>query len=107
MRDAPSLLIIEKLLKAGAKVKAIDPVAMKEAKKLLPKITFTDDVYDAVKGAEAVIIVTEWNEFRNLDLDKIKKLTKGKFFFDLRNIYEPAKLRKKGFKYYCIGRSDQ
>ena len=106
MRDAPSLLIIKKLLKAGAKVKAIDPVAIKEAKKLLPKVTFTDDVYAAVKGAEAVIIVTEWNEFRNLDLDKIKKLAKGKFFFDLRNIYEPEKLTKKGFKYHCIGRGN-
>lgn len=104
MRDAPSLLIIEKLLKAGAKVKAIDPVAMKEARKLLPKVTFTDDVYTAVKGAEAVIIVTEWNEFRNLNLDKIKKLTKGDFFFDLRNIYEPDKLTRMGFKYHCIGR---
>jgi UDPglucose 6-dehydrogenase len=104
MRDAPSLLIIKKLLKAGAKVKAIDPVAIKEAKKLLPKVTFTDDVYAAVKGAEAVIIVTEWNEFRNLDLDKIKKLAKGKFFFDLRNIYDPEKLTRMGFKYHCIGR---
>ena len=107
MRDAPSLLIIKKLLKAGAKVKAIDPVAMKEAKKLLPKVAFTDDVYTAVKGVEAVIIVTEWNEFRNLDLVKIKKLTKGNFFFDLRNIYEPDKLTKMGFKYHCIGRASR
>lgn len=107
MRDAPSLLIIKKLLKAGAKVKAIDPVAMKEAKKLLPKVTFTDNVYTTVKGAEAVIIVTEWNEFRNLDLVKIKKLTKGNFFFDLRNIYEPDKLNKMGFKYHCIGRASR
>jgi UDPglucose 6-dehydrogenase len=104
MRDAPSLLIINKLLKAGAKIKAIDPVAMKEAKKMLPKVTFTDDVYTTVKGAEAVIIVTEWNEYRNLDLDKIKKLLKGKFFFDLRNIYDPVKLTGKGFKYHCVGR---
>ena len=106
MRDAPSLLIIKKLLKAGAKVNAIDPVAIKEAKKLIPKVTFTDDVYTAVKGAEAVIIVTEWNEFRNLDLVKIKKLLKGKLFFDLRNIYEPAKLIKMGFNYHCIGRGN-
>lgn len=104
MRDAPSLHIVQKLLKAGAKVKAIDPVAMKEAKKLLPKVTYTDDVYTAVKGAEAVIIVTEWNEFRNLDIAKIKKLMKGKFFFDLRNIYDPKRLIKMGFNYNCIGR---
>ncbi|GBE03904.1 MAG TPA: UDP-glucose/GDP-mannose dehydrogenase family protein [Nitrospirae bacterium] len=106
MRDAPSLLIIKKLLKAGARVKAIDPVAMKEAKKILPKVTFTNDVYAAIKGAEAVIIVTEWNEFRNLDLVKIKKILKGKLFFDLRNIYEPAKLFKMGFDYHCIGRGN-
>ena len=106
MRDAPSLLIIKKLLKAGAKIKAIDPVAMKEAKKVLPEVTFTNDVYAAIKGADAVIIVTEWNEFRNLDLVKIKKLLKGKLFFDLRNIYDPAKLIEMGFDYHCIGRGN-
>lgn len=105
MRDAPSLHIVEKLMKAGAKIKAVDPVAMHEAKKLLPKVTFTEDVYAAVKGAEAVIIVTEWNEFRNLDLERIKKLLTGKFFFDLRNIYEPDKLLKMGFNYHSIGRA--
>lgn len=105
IRDAPSLFIINRLLKAGAKVRAYDPVAMQDAKEVLPKVTFCEDMYDAVKGAEAVVIVTEWNQFRNLDLNRIKKLAKGKFFFDLRNIYESERLTKIGFKYYSIGRA--
>jgi UDPglucose 6-dehydrogenase len=105
LRDAPSMYIIEKLQKGGAKIRAHDPVAMKEAKKAYPKITYCRDAYEAVKGSDAVVIVTEWNEFRNLDLNKIKKTAKGKFFFDLRNIYEPEKMAKMGFDYYSIGRA--
>ncbi len=104
VRDAPSLYIIKKLLKAGAAVRTYDPVAMDEAKKEFPKITYCKDAYEATKGADAVVIVTEWNLFRNLDLEKIKKLAKGKLFFDLRNIYVPEKMRKMGFDYYSIGR---
>lgn len=104
IRESPSIFIINSLLKANAKVKAYDPVAMDDAKRIFPKITYCKDTYDAVKGADAVVIVTEWNQFRNLDLAKIKKLTRDTFFFDLRNIYEPEKLRKAGFKYYSIGR---
>jgi UDPglucose 6-dehydrogenase len=104
MREAPSVYIIEKLLRAGAKIKAFDPVAMQDARKLFPKITYCKDTYDAIKGADAIIIVTEWNQFRNLDFNRIKKLVKGNFFFDLRNIYEPDKVRKIGFKYYSVGR---
>ncbi|MDH4028026.1 MAG: UDP-glucose/GDP-mannose dehydrogenase family protein [Nitrospirota bacterium] len=104
LRDAPALLIIEKLLKAGAKIRAFDPVAMKDAKKIIPKVTFCKDVYDSAKGSDAVVIVTEWNQFRNLDLARIKKLAKGNLFFDLRNIYDPEKLTKMGFNYHCVGR---
>lgn len=104
IRDAPSLFIIKALLKAGAKIKAHDPVAMNDTKEIFPKLTYCKDPYEAAKGAEAVIIVTEWNEFRNLDLSQIKKLVKGKYFFDLRNIYDPGKLRKMGFNYYSTGR---
>ncbi|GBE06426.1 MAG TPA: UDP-glucose/GDP-mannose dehydrogenase family protein [Nitrospirae bacterium] len=104
LRDAPSLYIIDKLLKAGAKVRAFDPVAVKDAKKIFPEITCCRDVYDAAKGADALVIVTEWNQFRNLDLDRIKRLLKGEFFFDLRNIYEPDKVRQHGFTYYSVGR---
>lgn len=104
LRDAPSLYIIDKFLRAGAKVRVHDPVAMKDAKKVFPKIVCCRDAYDAAKGTDAVVIVTEWNQFRNLDLNRIKKLAKGQFFFDLRNIYEPEKTRALGFKYYSVGR---
>jgi UDPglucose 6-dehydrogenase len=105
LRDAPSLHIIHKLLKAGAKIRAYDPVAMQDAKKEIPHITYCKDAYDAAKKADAVVIVTEWNQFRNLDLKKIKNIAKGKFFFDLRNIYEPKKLLGMGFQYYSVGRA--
>lgn len=104
LRDAPSLVIIKKLMKAGARIRTFDPVAMKDAKKILPKAVFCKDVYDAVKGSEAVIIVTEWNQFRNLDLGKIKTLAKGNLFFDLRNIYDSEKLTRMGFDYHSVGR---
>ena len=104
LRDAPALYIINKLLKGGAKVRAFDPVAMEDAKKEYPKIAYCKDAYEAAKGADAVAIVTEWNQFRNLDLNKIKKITKGDFFFDLRNIYEPDRMVKMGFDYYSVGR---
>jgi len=104
LRDAPAIFIINRLLKAGARVRVYDPVAMEDAKQILSKITYCKDAYDAANGSDAVAIVTEWNQFRNLDLGKIKKLAKGNFFFDLRNIYEPDRLRKMGFKYYSVGR---
>ena len=103
-REAPALYILQTLVKEGARIRAYDPVAMKEMKNVLPKITSCKDSYDAAKGSDALVIVTEWNQFRNLDLDRLKKLMKGTCFFDLRNIYEPAKLRDKGFSYYCVGR---
>lgn len=105
MRDAPSVYIINELIKAGARIRAYDPAAMDDAKKIFAKkITFCEDAYDAVKGADAVAIVTEWNQFRNLDLKKMKKLIKDRFFFDLRNIYESDKIRKMGYIYYSVGR---
>ncbi|MEW6602186.1 MAG: UDP-glucose/GDP-mannose dehydrogenase family protein, partial [Nitrospirota bacterium] len=107
IRDAPALYIINKLQKAGVKIRAFDPVAMEDAKAFLTKVTYCNDAYDAAKGADAIVIVTEWNQFRNLDLNKLKKLVKGKFFFDLRNIYEPERLTKMGFKYYSTGRAQR
>jgi len=104
IREAPSLYIIEQLSKEGAKIRAYDPVAMKDAKEELPEITYCKDPYAAVKGADAVVIVTEWNQLRNLDLDKIKKAMKGKHFFDLRNIYSPARMAKTGLDYHSVGR---
>lgn len=105
VRDAPALFIIDKLIKAGVKIRVYDPVAMEDAKQDIPRATFCNDAYDAAKGADAVVIVTEWNQFRNLDLNKLKKLVKDRIFFDLRNIYDPDKLIKMGFDYYCIGKA--
>jgi UDPglucose 6-dehydrogenase len=104
MRDAPSQTIIKELLRAGARIKAYDPVAMEDAKKIFPTLTYCKDTYEAIKGTDGIVIITEWNQFRNLDLERVRDLAKGRFFFDLRNIYEPEKLRRLGFKYYSTGR---
>ena len=105
VREAPSIDIIRKLIGEGAMIRAYDPVSIKSAQGVLPDITYCKDPYDAANNANAVVIVTEWNQFRNIELDRLKRLLKEPYFFDLRNIYEPQKLRDKGFKYYCIGRS--
>lgn len=106
MREAPSVFIIEDMLKEKAVVRAFDPVAMPDAKIVFGRrIYFAEGVYDCVKDADAVVIVTEWNEFRNLELLQIKKILKKPYFFDLRNIYEPEKMKKLGFKYFSVGRS--
>ena len=105
MRDAPSVHIIRKLLEEKCTVRAFDPAAVNDAKEALGrKIRYARNSYDCAKDADAVVIVTEWNEFRNLDLVKLKKLLKTPFFFDLRNIYEPEKMKKFGFSYHCVGR---
>ncbi len=105
MREAPSVVIINNLLKAGAKVKAHDPVAEQEARKIFKKrITIMDDGYEAVRGADALAVVTEWNEFRTPDFQKMKKLMKKHVVFDGRNIYSRDELKKFGFTYYGIGR---
>jgi UDPglucose 6-dehydrogenase len=105
MREAPSIFIIEKLLKEKAKVSAFDPISMDDAKSIFHnKIKYAKGPYDCVKGADAVVILTEWNEFRNLELVKIKTLLKSPNFFDFRNIYEPEKMKRLGFNYSCVGR---
>jgi UDPglucose 6-dehydrogenase len=106
LREAPALYIIEKLLAGKAKVRAFDPIAIEDAKKLIGgSVTFAKGPYDCASKADAVVIVTEWNEFRNLELARIRKLMKTPYFFDLRNIYEPEKMKKLGFKYFSVGRS--
>ncbi|GBD93619.1 UDP-glucose 6-dehydrogenase TuaD [bacterium BMS3Abin05] len=105
MRDAPSVEIIKNLLRAGAKVRAFDPVAMENAKHILQNVEYANDAYDTLKDCDALIFMTEWNQFRSMDLDKIKMLMKSNFVFDLRNIYEPEKIREKGFNYYSVGRA--
>ncbi|MFQ5822467.1 MAG: UDP-glucose dehydrogenase family protein [bacterium] len=104
MRDAPSVRIIQGLLKEGAIIKAFDPVAVEEAKKLLPNLIYCRDTYEVAKDCDVLIFITEWNQFRSLNLDKIKNLMKSPNIIDLRNIYEPEKMKEKGFNYTCVGR---
>jgi UDPglucose 6-dehydrogenase len=104
MREAPSLKIIPALQREGAKIRAYDPKAMETAKKFFQKIEFAKDAYDAAKGSDALLIITEWNQFRNLDLNRLKNLMRHPVFIDLRNVYEPAKMEEKGFKYIAVGR---
>ena len=107
MRDAPSIVIVESLLKAGAAIQAHDPEAMDEAKKIFAgRIRYYQRNYDALKGADALLIVTEWNEFRRPNFSTIKQLLKRPVIFDGRNIYDPAELRRLGFTYFSIGRKD-
>ena len=104
MRDAPSIDIIELLQKDGAKIRAYDPQAMKNAKKILKDVTFCRDPYEAAKSASLAIIVTEWDEFKEMNLKKLKELMKQPIIIDGRNIYDPKKLRSLGFSYLGVGR---
>jgi UDPglucose 6-dehydrogenase len=105
MREAPSIVVINNLLKAGAAVRAHDPVAMHEASKIFKsRITLTETGYDALAGADALALVTEWNEFRTPDFGRMKRLMKHPVIFDGRNIYNQQELKKLGFTYYGIGR---
>ncbi|MFQ5707565.1 MAG: UDP-glucose dehydrogenase family protein [bacterium] len=104
MRDAPSITIIQGLVQDGPVIKAFDPVAMEQARKELPNLIYCQDTYEVAKGCDALIFITEWNQFRSLDLEKIKNLMKTPVIIDLRNIYDPEKMREKGFKYSCVGR---
>ena len=104
MREAPSLVLIQKLLEAGCKVKAYDPVAMQEAKRILgDKIVYANDIYDAVNDADALFVVTEWKEFRMPTWAIIHKVMKSQVVFDGRNIYDPLELKNMGFQYHGIG----
>jgi len=104
MREAPSLVLIQSLLDAGAKIQAYDPVAMNEAAHMVDeKVIFTREAIDAVKGADALVLVTEWAEFRLPDWPKVKKIMNGRVVFDGRNIYNSAEVSEAGFSYYGIG----
>lgn len=104
MRESPAVDIIKELQTRGAKIKAFDPVAMEEAKHSLSDIEYATDEYDAIKDADALIIVTEWNQFRALDMKKVKQLLKSPKIADLRNVYEPKDMRELGFEYVGVGR---
>lgn len=104
MRESPAIDIINEMVKRGASVKAYDPVAMSEARHYLPDIGYAEDEYDAIDGADALVIVTEWNQFRALDMEKVKSLLNAPKIADLRNVYEPADMREMGFDYVGVGR---
>ena len=104
MRESPATDIIKMLQKRGAKIKAFDPVAMDEAKHMLPDIEYATDEYDAIENADALVFLTEWNQFRALDMERVKRLLKSPKIADLRNIYEPSDMREIGFEYVGVGR---
>ena len=105
MRDAPALSILPKLIDNGAAIQAHDPQAMPEARALLPdSVLYFDDIYTALSGADAIVLMTEWNAYRGMDLDRIKRTLRGNVFIDLRNVYEPGLMRAAGFDYHCVGR---
>ena len=106
MREAPSIPLVEALLSAGASVQAFDPEAMRIAKGIFgSKITYMTNAYDAVKGADALAIITEWNEFRRPDFARVRSLMRSPIVFDGRNLFAPAQMKQNGFTYYSIGRS--
>jgi len=105
LRDAPAVDMARELLAKGAVIKAYDPVAAEQAQRLIKGASFSADVFDAVKGADVAVFVTEWNEFRDLDLDKVKRLMRSPAIVDCRNIYEPSRMRELGFRYYSVGRA--
>ena len=108
MREAPAITIINALLAKGAKIQAYDPKAFDSAKAIFQdKITYAQNSYEALKDADCMLLMTEWNEFRRPDFDKIKGLMKSHVIFDGRNIYSPKRMAERGFEYYCIGKSTQ
>jgi UDPglucose 6-dehydrogenase len=105
MRDAPSIDIATDLIKAGARVRGYDPVSMEVARPMLPDVELCKDPYDMAKDSDALIVVTEWNEFKQLDLEKLKDLLKTPMIYDGRNIYDPGVMKEMGFTYRAIGRA--
>ena len=105
MRDAPSIAIIETLQQAGATIRAYDPEGQKEAAKHM-QLDYRSDTYDTLQGADGVVILTEWNQFRALDFARVKAALKAPLMVDLRNIYRPDQMREAGFRYISVGRPD-
>ncbi len=105
LREAKSLQIITALLAEGAVVRAYDPIAMPKAKRIFPQITYCENAYDAATGCDAVAVVTEWNEFRQLNMARLREVMRQPLLFDGRNIYDPEKVKQAGLQYYGIGRS--
>lgn len=104
IRDAPALSILPPLHEKGARIQAHDPQGMTEAKKLFPEFTYVNDAYEAISGADALVLMTEWNQYRALDLDRVKSLMRVPLFIDLRNVYSPQRMQAAGFEYVGVGR---
>jgi UDPglucose 6-dehydrogenase len=104
IRESSSIAIIKLLLALGARVRAFDPAAIEETRAVLPEIDFGEDAYDAARGADALVLATEWNQFRRLDLDRIRSLLRKPVFIDLRNVYDPSQMKRMGFDYCGVGR---
>ena len=104
MRDAPSIAIVQALRDVGADVVAYDPEGMEIAATLMPDLAMASSAYDAVTGADAVVLVTEWDAFRGIDLERVGQLVKSRVLVDLRNVYNPAEVRAAGWHYSSVGR---
>ncbi|UCD19460.1 MAG: UDP-glucose/GDP-mannose dehydrogenase family protein, partial [candidate division WOR-3 bacterium] len=104
MRDAPSITVIRALQKAGAVIKAYDPVAIERAKKVMKGIDYCRDPYETADGVDAIILVTEWDEFKKMDLERVRRAMRKPVFIDGRNLFEPEKMKDLGFVYCGIGR---
>ena len=103
-RESPAIRIIQELQKEGARIRAFDPVAIHEARQVLQDVEYGSDEYDTATGCDALVLATEWNQFRNLDLPRIKSIMRQPVMIDLRNVYEPEDLRRQGFRYAAVGR---
>lgn len=106
MREAKSLEVIQALLDGGATVTAFDPIAMENTKSFFPNLTYSRTAFDAATGADAVAVLTEWNEFKQINLERLKEVMSGNLVFDGRNLYDPAKMARLGFQYVCVGRGN-
>ncbi|MGQ9508300.1 MAG: UDP-glucose dehydrogenase family protein [Thermodesulfobacteriota bacterium] len=104
IRESSAIAIIKRLLAMGARVKAFDPAAMKESEAILPEVLYGKDPYEVAEGADALVLITEWNQFRRLDLQRIKTSLKQPIFIDLRNVYDPQQMKRLGFHYCGVGR---
>ncbi|MEA2166539.1 MAG: UDPglucose 6-dehydrogenase [Thermoanaerobaculia bacterium] len=107
MRDSPTIPLIKGLQKLGAVIRAYDPEAIENSRKMFENVTYCEDAYETADGADALVIATEWNEFRALKLERIKKLLKQPLIVDLRNVYDPHRMKAEGFTYVSVGRNDE
>ena len=105
LRDAPALSILPPLFEKGATIRVHDPQGMEEAGKMFPDFTYVNNSYEAAAGADALVLMTEWNQYRALDLERIRSAMKTPVFIDLRNVYDPAKMKEAGFQYFGVGRN--